>query len=67
MDLSDIPMAGVAIAALFLVTGVVALLLDADPEDEESDVLRRKALGLFLVGSGIVAAVISILAAIQAA
>ena len=66
MELSDIPISGVAISLLFLTTGLVALLHDADPEDEDSDVVRRKVLGLFLVGSGVVAAVISVLAAVQA-
>jgi O-antigen ligase len=65
MQLSDVPLAGIAVTLVLFGAGFVAFHHEADSGEERSDWLQRKWLGILLMAGGAFSLVVTVLAALE--
>jgi hypothetical protein len=65
VELSELPLAGIAVTVVLLGSGFIAYHDSGESDEERDDWLRRKGLGILLIAGGAFSLVITVLAALE--
>jgi len=65
VELSELPLAGIAVTLVLFGSGFVAFHDTGEADEERDDWLRRKWLGILLTASGAFSLVVTVLAALE--